>query len=70
MRHICTNLCSRLSDIGQDVGARLLDLYFVRERNSKREIKLLNMLLFVKSTLWKVGIILLNLITIKNKLLY
>ncbi|KAI8428415.1 hypothetical protein MSG28_007239 [Choristoneura fumiferana] len=41
--------------MGQDVGARLLDLYFVRERNSKREIKLLNMLLFVKSTLWKVN---------------
>ncbi|KAI8428414.1 hypothetical protein MSG28_007239 [Choristoneura fumiferana] len=44
-----------LSEMGQDVGARLLDLYFVRERNSKREIKLLNMLLFVKSTLWKVN---------------
>lgn len=40
--------------MGYDVGTRLLDLYFVRERNSKREIKLLNMLLFVKSTLWKV----------------
>lgn len=30
-------------------------MYFVRERNAKREIKLLNILLFVKSTLWKVG---------------
>lgn len=52
--HYFLAVTSRLSEIGQDVGTRLLDLYFVRERNSKREIKLLNMLLFVKSTLWKV----------------
>ncbi|XP_053604677.1 trafficking protein particle complex subunit 5 [Plodia interpunctella] len=51
--HSIQELQTKLSDIGQDVGTRLLDLYFVRERNSKREIKLLNMLLFVKSTLWK-----------------
>lgn len=36
-----------------DVGSRLIDLYFVREQNSKRETKLINMLLFVKTTLWK-----------------
>ncbi|CAK1585112.1 unnamed protein product [Parnassius mnemosyne] len=52
--HSINELQNKLSEIGQDVGTRLLDLYFVRERNSKREIKLLNMLLFVKSTLWKV----------------
>ncbi|KAI5637626.1 transport protein particle (TRAPP) component domain-containing protein [Phthorimaea operculella] len=52
--HSIQELQNKLSDIGHDVGTRLLDLYFVRERNSKREIKLLNMLLFVKSTLWKV----------------
>ncbi|CAG9132614.1 unnamed protein product [Plutella xylostella] len=51
--HSVLELQNKLSEIGQDVGTRLLDLYFVRERNSKREIKLLNMLLFVKSTLWK-----------------
>lgn len=39
--------------MGKNVGVKLIDLYFVRERNCKREIKLLNMLLFVKSTLWK-----------------
>lgn len=44
----------RLHEMGQNVGVKLIDLYFVRERNCKREIKLLNMLLFVKSTLWKV----------------
>lgn len=43
----------RLHDLGKDVGSRVIDLYFVRERNSKRETKLINMLLFIKTTLWK-----------------
>lgn len=43
----------RLHDLGKDVGVRLIDLYFVRERNSKRETKLINILLFIKTTLWK-----------------
>ncbi|XP_026748947.2 trafficking protein particle complex subunit 5 [Galleria mellonella] len=46
-------LQNKLSEIGQDVGTRLLDLYFTREKNSKREIKVLNLLLFVKTALWK-----------------
>lgn len=50
----------RLHSLGRTVGVKLIDLYFVRERNSKREIKLLNILLFVKSTLWKVVLILLE----------
>jgi hypothetical protein len=45
----------RLADMGQEVGVKVIDLLFVRERNCKREIKLLNMLLFIKSTLWKVS---------------
>ncbi|XP_055313042.1 trafficking protein particle complex subunit 5 [Sitodiplosis mosellana] len=44
---------NRLHDLGRDVGTRVIDLYFVRERNSKRETKLINMLLFIKTTLWK-----------------
>ncbi|XP_063241722.1 trafficking protein particle complex subunit 5 [Bacillus rossius redtenbacheri] len=43
----------KLAEMGQEVGMKFIDLLFVRERNCKREIKLLNMLLFVKSTLWK-----------------
>ena len=35
------------------VGARMLDLVFVRDRASRRETKLLNVLLMIKSTLWK-----------------
>jgi len=46
-------LQNKLAELGQDVGSRVIDLYFMRERNGKREIKLLNMLLFIKSTLWK-----------------
>lgn len=46
-------LQQRLHDLGQDVGTRLIDLYIVRERNAKRELKLINMLLLVKTTLWK-----------------
>lgn len=39
--------------MGKDVGQRVIDLYFVRERSSRRELKLINMLLFIKTTLWK-----------------
>uniref|UniRef100_A0A1B6FDZ1 Trafficking protein particle complex subunit 5 n=1 Tax=Cuerna arida TaxID=1464854 RepID=A0A1B6FDZ1_9HEMI len=46
-------LQNKLSSMGQEVGIKLIDLYFVREKNCKRETKLLNMLLFVKTTLWK-----------------
>jgi len=46
-------LQTKLSDIGYDVGLKLIDLIVVRERNCKREIKLLNMLLMIKSTVWK-----------------
>lgn len=46
-------LQTRLHELGRDVGSRIIDLYFVKERNSKREIKMINILLFVKTTLWK-----------------
>eukprot|EP00094_Tigriopus_californicus_P005063 TCALIF_04877-PA protein Name:"Similar to TRAPPC5 Trafficking protein particle complex subunit 5 (Bos taurus)" AED:0.42 eAED:0.42 QI:0/-1/0/1/-1/1/1/0/191 len=46
-------LQQKLHEIGFQVGARILDLLFVRDRAARREIKLLNVLLMVKSTLWK-----------------
>ncbi|KAM7343072.1 trafficking protein particle complex subunit 31 [Cochliomyia hominivorax] len=46
-------LQNRLHEMGQDVGTRIIDLYFMRERSSKRETKLTQMLLFVKTTVWK-----------------
>ena len=40
--------------MGYQVGIRMLDLIVVRERNLKRETKILNILLFIKGTFWKV----------------
>ncbi|KAG7161255.1 Trafficking protein particle complex subunit 5-like [Homarus americanus] len=39
-------LHNKLSELGQRVGVRMVELLFVRERNYKRETKLLNILLF------------------------
>lgn len=49
-----TDLSDKIHSLGYDVGSRLLDLYVFREKSSKRETKLINMLLFIKTTLWKV----------------
>jgi len=51
--HTVPELQNKLSELGWNVGVRILDLLFVRERNSKREVKLLNILLFIKSTMWR-----------------
>lgn len=47
----------RLADLGQHVGTRILDVLVLRERGFKRETKLLQILIFVKSTLWKVTVL-------------
>ncbi|XP_050702333.1 trafficking protein particle complex subunit 5-like [Eriocheir sinensis] len=47
------DLHQKLSELGQHVGVRMVELLFVRERNYKRETKLLSTLLFVKGTMWK-----------------
>ncbi|CAD5125237.1 DgyrCDS13479 [Dimorphilus gyrociliatus] len=46
-------LHDKLADFGKHVGSRLVDVLFLRERSYKRETKLLNVLLFIKSNLWK-----------------
>lgn len=43
-----SELQTRLADMGQSVGASILDVLVLREKNGKRETKVLNMLLFVK----------------------
>merc|ERR1712110_697733 len=40
-------LQQKLHDLGFQVGARMLDLVFVRDRASRRETKLLNVLLMI-----------------------
>ena len=44
----------RLSELGQHIGSRILDVLVVREKGLRREIRVLNILLFIKSVLWKV----------------
>lgn len=43
-----SELQTRLSEMGQSVGASMLDVLVLREKNGKRETKVLNMLLFIK----------------------
>lgn len=43
-----SELQARLADMGQGVGASLLDVLVMREKNGKRETKVLNILLFIK----------------------
>lgn len=46
-------LQTKLSEMGQHVGERILDVLVLREKGFKRETKLLDMLIFIKSKLWK-----------------
>ena len=46
---------NRLSELGQQVGSRMLDVLVLREKGMKREVRVLNILLFIKSVLWKVS---------------
>ena len=50
-----SNVLCRLSEMGQHVGIRMVDLLVLRERGFKREIKLLSVLIFIKANLWKVS---------------
>eukprot|EP00418_Pyrodinium_bahamense_P018954 CAMPEP_0179119356 /NCGR_PEP_ID=MMETSP0796-20121207/56182_1 /TAXON_ID=73915 /ORGANISM="Pyrodinium bahamense, Strain pbaha01" /LENGTH=146 /DNA_ID=CAMNT_0020817853 /DNA_START=181 /DNA_END=621 /DNA_ORIENTATION=- len=43
----------RLHEMGQPVGARVLDLYICRENRNRRETRILPMLNFVAQTVWK-----------------
>eukprot|EP01099_Mayorella_cantabrigiensis_P000453 TRINITY_DN1207_c0_g4_i1.p1 TRINITY_DN1207_c0_g4~~TRINITY_DN1207_c0_g4_i1.p1 ORF type:complete len:206 (-),score=43.48 TRINITY_DN1207_c0_g4_i1:190-756(-) len=44
----------RLGDLGYDVGIRVLELISYRENKTKRETRLLNILSFIHSIVWKV----------------
>ena len=51
---LTTILCYRLAELGQHVGHRMVDVLCWRERATKRETRLVNMLLFIKNNVWKV----------------
>ncbi|OZC06502.1 DNA-directed DNA polymerase [Onchocerca flexuosa] len=48
-----SDLQDKLLGYGKFVGSRLLDVIVLREKGYRRETKLLNMLMFVKGTIWK-----------------
>jgi len=48
-------LVCRLSEMGKQVGLKVVDLIILREKNYKREVKLLHILLFIRSVVWKVS---------------
>ena len=43
----------RLEDTGFGVGLRLLEILSFREKGSKRDIRLLDVLKFIHTSLWK-----------------
>ena len=51
----CVVLASvgRLEDAGHGVGVRLLELLIHREKANKREIRLISILSFIHSTVWR-----------------
>ena len=49
-------MTTRLSELGQHVGHRMVDVLCWRERATKRETRLVNMLLFIKNNVWKVRV--------------
>ncbi|XP_065905570.1 trafficking protein particle complex subunit 5-like isoform X2 [Dysidea avara] len=46
-------LQERLAELGQHIGHRMVDVLCWRDRATKRETRLVNMLLFIKNNVWK-----------------
>lgn len=43
---------NRLSEMGYSVGQRVIDSMYIRDKNYKREIRLINMLVFIRTKVW------------------
>ncbi|KRY20905.1 Trafficking protein particle complex subunit 5 [Trichinella britovi] len=52
-KRIFVGIFFRLASYGKIVGSKLVDLIFFRDKGYKREVKLLGILLFIKTTLFK-----------------
>lgn len=48
-----TDLERHLEEVGQGVGSRLLEILAYRERTGRRETRILDILRFVHTTMWK-----------------
>lgn len=46
-------LQTRLSDAGRHIGYRIVDLIVNRDKNFRRETKVINMLMFIKTVFWR-----------------
>lgn len=47
-------MISRISQIGYDIGVRFIEMTCFREKNNKRENKVVGILNFISNTIWKV----------------
>ena len=48
-----TELQEKLASFGETIGVRIIDTLTIRERGYRRDMKLLNVLMFIRSNLWK-----------------
>ena len=46
----------RLHEMGYEVGSKILDVNYIREKGYKRETNLEKMLLFIKVNVWRVSV--------------
>jgi hypothetical protein len=46
-------LQARLTDAGRHIGYRIIDLIVNREKNYRRETRIINMLMFIKTVFWR-----------------
>lgn len=46
-------LQTRLSDAGRHIGYRIIDLIVNRDKNFRRETRVINMLMFIKTVFWR-----------------
>lgn len=49
---LASELQSKLAEIGYNVGQRVVDVMLLREKNFRRETRLINMLIFIRSKVW------------------
>ena len=51
-----TVFSTRLAEMGHHVGYRMIDVLCLRDKGGRyRETRMVNMLLYIKTTLWKVS---------------
>lgn len=46
-------LQTRLADLGKHIGYRIVDLIIARDKNFRRETRVTNMLMFIKTVFWR-----------------